>query len=58
MKFPVYLVFVEKNMNNRILVEVHSNPGQKYSSLEAINHTFSQSMTATGSLGTLEKGIL
>ena len=58
MKFPAYLVFVEKNVNNSLLVEVYSNSGDKYSSLEAVNHTFAQSMAATGSLGSLEEGKL
>ena len=48
-----HLVFIEKNMNNRLLVEVNSSAGDKYSSLEPVNHTLSKSMAATGSLITL-----
>ena len=48
-----HLVFIEKNMNNRLLVKVNSFPGDKYSSLEPVYHTLSESMTATGALITL-----
>ena len=53
--YRLYLVFIEKNVNDCLLVEVHSFPGDKYSSLEAVNHTFTQSVAATGSLGSLTK---
>ena len=50
--FSVYLVFIEKNMNNCLLVEVYLYPGDKYSSLEAVNNTLAQSVAAASSLGT------